>query len=174
MSMQRHIGKMRHHRTTLFDATSSRIPPSRAAVAACAAAVAAVAVFGVDAQAPEPRSAAAGDAVNGGRLFYEHACYGCHGFNGETGARDLVGTNSPLIADVETFITFLRLRADQAPLFPSTRMPNYSESALSDDDARDIYAYVSSFELNAPDVDDVPALRAILDLAERPDDLAIR
>jgi mono/diheme cytochrome c family protein len=110
----------------------------------------------------------AGDPVAGKQLYYDHACYACHGFNGETGARDLVGTNSPLIADVNTFITFLRLRADQAPLFPSTRMPNYPESALSDSDARDIYAFIRTFELNAPDVEDVPALRAILDSASRP------
>ena len=35
-----------------------------------------------------------GDAARGKELYYDHGCYGCHGYNGETGARDLVGTNT--------------------------------------------------------------------------------
>ena len=108
-----------------------------------------------------------GDAARGKELYYAHGCYGCHGYNGETGARDLVGTNSPLIANADTFVLFLRLRADYAPLLPSTRMPAYPQSALNDADARDIYAYVSGFELNAPEVEDIPALQAILESAGR-------
>ncbi len=108
-----------------------------------------------------------GDAARGKELYYTHGCYGCHGYNGETGARNLVGTNSPLIADPDTFLLYLRLRADYAPLLPSTRMPAYPESALNDADARDIYAYISGFELNAPDVEDIPALQAILESAGR-------
>ena len=90
------------------------------------------------------------DPYKGKELYYEHGCYGCHGFNGETGARDLVATNSPLIGDVDTFVTFLRLRSDYQPLLPSTRMPAYPESALSDEDARDIYAYVSTLSSMRP------------------------
>ncbi len=113
-------------------------------------------------------AAAAGDATRGRQLFHDHGCYGCHGFNGNTGARDLVGTNSPLIADLATFTMFLRLRADQAPLLPSSRMPNYPASALSDAQVRDIYAYVRTFKADAPAVKDVPALKAILESAGRP------
>ena len=108
-----------------------------------------------------------GDAAHGKQLFHAHGCYGCHGFNGETGARDLVATNSPLIADLSTFAMFLRLRGDQAPLLPSSRMPNYPASALSDADLRDLYAYVRTFKLDAPAVKDVPTLKAILDSASR-------
>lgn len=108
-----------------------------------------------------------GDAARGEELYHAHGCYGCHGFNGETGARDLVGTTSPLVADVDTFLLFLRLRADYLPPLPSTRMPAYPENALSDADARDIYAYIRTFELDAPDAEDVPALQAILDSAGR-------
>jgi mono/diheme cytochrome c family protein len=108
-----------------------------------------------------------GDAARGEELFHAHGCYGCHGFNGKTGARDLVGTNSPLVADIDAFLLFLRLRADYLPPLPSTRMPAYPESALNDADARDIYAYIETFELDAPDVEDVPALQAILDSAGR-------
>ena len=110
----------------------------------------------------------AGDATRGKQLYHDHGCYGCHGFNGNTGARDLVGTNSPLIADLATFTLFLRLRADQAPLLPSTRMPNYPASALTDAQVRDIYAYVRLLKADAPAVKDVPALRAILEAASRP------
>lgn len=118
------------------------------------------------AQAAEP--SAAGDATRGKTLFHAHGCYGCHGFNGETGARDLVGTNSPLVADLATFRQFLRQRADQAPVLPSTRMPNYPAAALSDRDVADIYAFVRTFRLDAPPVQDVPTLKAILDAASRP------
>ncbi len=51
---------------------------------------------------------------------------------------------------------------------PSTRMPAYPESALNDADARDIYAYIQTFELNAPDVEDIPALQVILESAGKP------
>ena len=113
-------------------------------------------------------------AIERGRdLFYVHGCYGCHGFNGETGARDLVGTGSVIVENEEVFIAFLRARANQAPLLPTTQMPNYPENSLSDEEARDIFAFVDSFELDAPDPNSVPALQSILELAERsysPDD----
>jgi mono/diheme cytochrome c family protein len=115
-----------------------------------------------------PAAAQTGDPERGRALYYEHGCYGCHGFNGETGAWDLVGTNSPLVETFDAFLTFLRLRADQAPLFPSTRMPNYPDSALDDTAARDVFAYVRTFRLDRPETEDVPALRAILESAERP------
>lgn len=110
----------------------------------------------------------AGDIENGKRLYYEHGCYGCHGFNGETGARDLVGTGSPIVENEDAFVQYLRLRADQAPLLPSTRMPNYPEEALSDAEVRAIFAYVNTFVLDAPDVEDVPAFETILESAASP------
>ena len=112
--------------------------------------------------------APAGNPARGKQLFRAQGCYQCHGYNGETGARDLVGTNSPLIADLATFTTFLRLRGDQAPLLPSTRMPNFPASSLPDADVRDLFAYIRTFKLDAPEVKDVPALKAILDSASRP------
>jgi mono/diheme cytochrome c family protein len=115
-----------------------------------------------------PAAQVTGSVANGRGLYYDHTCYGCHGFNGETGSRDLVGTNSAVLASEENFVRFLRLRADQAPLFPSTRMPNYPESSLSDAQARDIYAFIRSFRMSAPDVEDVPALQTIIESASRP------
>jgi len=110
----------------------------------------------------------AGSVANGRQIYYDQTCYGCHGFNGETDSPNLVGTNSPALSNAETFTRFLRLRADVAPLLPSTRMPNYPANEVSDTDARDLYAFIRSFRLSAPDVEDVPTLQQILESAERP------
>jgi mono/diheme cytochrome c family protein len=110
----------------------------------------------------------AGDAAQGRKLYHAHGCYGCHGFNGETGARDLVATNSPFIASEAVFNAFLRMRGEQAPILPTTRMPNYPVEALSNKDVSDIYAFVRSFKLDAPVPATVPTLRAILKSAEKP------
>lgn len=112
------------------------------------------------------QSPTSGDPVRGKQLYFDHGCYGCHGYNGETGARDLVGTNSPMLASPETFIAYLRLRADYSSVLPSTGMPHYAESALSDSDALHIYRYVRTFELNAPDPASIPAFKAIVDSAK--------
>lgn len=114
------------------------------------------------------QAAPAGDPARGQQLYVAHGCYGCHGYNGQTGARNLVGTGSAILASADLFITFLRLRADAAPPFPTTSMPNYAESALSDAAARDLYAYIQTFRLDAPPVQETPALRAIIDSARRP------
>jgi hypothetical protein len=79
-----------------------------------------------------------------------------------------VGRNSPILANEETFVLFLRQRADQAPLLPSTAMPNFPESALSNREAKDIYAYIRSFKLNAPAIEDVLTLKTILESADKP------
>jgi len=105
--------------------------------------------------------AQAGDPTRGKALFYGNTCYGCHGFNGQTGARNLVGTNSPIIASQEAFIAFLRGRASFAPMTPSTAMPTFPRSAISDAQAADIYAYIKTFKLDSPDVKDIPAYAAI-------------
>lgn len=110
---------------------------------------------------------AAGDATKGKQLFYNHGCYGCHGFNGETGQRDLVGTGSPLVTDLGLFRMFLRQRGELAPELPATRMPNYSVNALPDKDVDDLFAYIRTFKANAPAVQDVPTLRTILQSAQR-------
>jgi cytochrome c553 len=107
-----------------------------------------------------------GSATRGKALYHTYGCYGCHGFNGETGQRDLVATNSPLVANLDTFRLFLRLRGNVAPLLPSTSMPNYPASSLSDKDVADIFAYVRTFKLDAPAVADVPALQKILQSAK--------
>lgn len=110
----------------------------------------------------------AGDVDRGRKVFYEQSCYACHGYNGQTGAHDLVGTKSAIVADETTFIWFLRGRADAAPLLPSTAMPNYPERSLSDAQARDLYAFVNALRRDAPAVREVPAFKKILHSAKQP------
>ncbi len=114
------------------------------------------------ANAAEPQ----GDPGRGKQLYYAHGCYGCHGFNGETGVRRLVGTGSALVQDQGTFIAFLRLRAEIAPMVPSASMLTFPRTTLSDAQARDIFAYVRTFVLNAPDPKDIPTLQRIIDSAK--------
>ena len=113
-------------------------------------------------------AASAQDVAKGKALYYNNTCYGCHGFNGQTGARNLVGTNSPILSTPEAFISFLRGRANFAPMTPSTAMPTFPASAVSDAQARDIYAYIKTFKLDSPDVKDIPAYAAILASAAKP------
>ena len=113
-------------------------------------------------------AASAQDAAKGKQLYYDNTCYGCHGFNGQTGARNLVGTNSPILATPEAFLTFLRGRANFAPMVPSTAMPSFPASAVGDAQARDIYAYIKTFKLDSPAVKDIPAYAAIQASAAAP------
>ncbi len=115
----------------------------------------------VPAAGQAPRAA---DAVRGKPLYFRHGCYGCHGFTGETGARRLVG--SPILQTPEVFIAYLRSRADLKPLLPSTSMPSFPASSLSDADALDLYAYVRSFVLHAPDPQGIAAFQKILESAK--------
>src|ERR1700689_4800119 len=71
---------------------------------------------------PPPTSPVTGNASAGKALFYSYGCYACHGYNGETGARAFIGTWGNLATE-QVFITFLRGRANVAPLVPSTSMP---------------------------------------------------
>jgi mono/diheme cytochrome c family protein len=113
-------------------------------------------------------STALGNAGKGKQLYYAHGCYGCHGYSGQTGARDLVGTGSPLVASEAVFKMFLRQRGELSPMLPVTRMPNYARSALSDTQVHDLYAYISSFKLDAPALEQVPTLQNIVRLAGKP------
>ena len=117
--------------------------------------------------APAPTSPIGGNAAAGKALYYNHGCYSCHGFNGETGARAFVGAWGNLQTEAG-FIAFLRLRGDKASATPSTTMPNFPENALSDKQAKDIYAYIRTFTSHSPEVKDIPTLNAIVSAASRP------
>jgi mono/diheme cytochrome c family protein len=115
---------------------------------------------------PPPTSPITGNAANGKGLYFSYGCYACHGYNGETGARPFVGRWGNLSTE-QTFLRFLRGRANVAPLTPSTSMPNFGESSLSDKQANDIYAYIRTFKSSAPDLVDIPALSAIVGAAKQ-------
>src|SRR5215467_7018638 len=70
---------------------------------------------------PPPTSPVTGDAVAGKDLYFQYSCYACHGYNGETGTRPFVGNWGNLQTE-QSFIRFLRARADLAPENKSTYM----------------------------------------------------
>ena len=145
------------------------------AAAITVAAIALSARLGAQATAAAPAASAkaltsevTGSAVKGKQLYYDHACYSCHGFNGETGARAFVPNWPANLATERSFIAFLRGRANVAPLQPSTSMPNYPAQALNDAQAKDIYAYIRSFKSAQPPVEKIPVMNQILAAAKKP------
>lgn len=115
---------------------------------------------------PAPTSPVTGNAAAGKPLYYSFGCYACHGFNGETGARAFVGNWGNLQTE-DGFIHFLRGRANVAPITPSTSMPNFGETAMSDKQAKDIYAYIRTFKSTAPPLKDIPTFNTILEGAKK-------
>jgi len=109
-----------------------------------------------------------GNAVSGKKLYYDHACYSCHGFNGETGARPFVPNWPANLATERSFTAFLRGRANVAPVQPSTSMPNYPAESLNDAQARDIYAFIRTFKSAPLTIDKIPVMSQILAAAKKP------
>jgi mono/diheme cytochrome c family protein len=109
-----------------------------------------------------------GNAVAGKKLYYDHACYSCHGYNGETGARAFVPNWPANLATERSFTAFLRGRANVAPVQPSTSMPNYPAESMSDAQAKDIYAYIRSFKSAPPPLEKIPVMSQILAAAQKP------
>lgn len=114
---------------------------------------------------PSPTSPVSGNAATGKSFYYSYGCYACHGYNGETGARAFVGRWGNLATE-QGFITFLRGRANVAPVVPSTSMPSFAEASLSDRQAKDIYAYIRTFKSSSPEVKDIPTLSAIVEASK--------
>lgn len=108
-----------------------------------------------------------GNAESGKELYYAHACYACHGYTG-IGRQNLANDVSGMLVNEQVFTIYLRARSELNPDVPSQAMPNYSENVVSDEEARDLYAYIRSFRDDPPAVDDIPALRSILESAESP------
>src|SRR5262245_39614012 len=115
-----------------------------------------------------PTSPVTGNAVGGKKLYFDYACYSCHGFNGETGARAFVPNWPANLATESSFIAFLRGRANASPVQPSTSMPNYAAATLTDAQAKDIYAYIRSFKSSAPPTDQIAPFKQILANAQKP------
>ena len=110
---------------------------------------------------------APGNPAAGKTLYYDYSCYACHGYTGETGARAFVGNKSPVLASEEAFLRFLRGRATISPAVSSTSMPSYGASSLSDQKAKDIYAYIRTFTSHAPPLEQIEVLQQILKAASR-------
>ena len=109
-----------------------------------------------------------GNAVTGKKLYYDHACYSCHRFNGETGARPFVPKWPANLATERSFTAFLRGRASVAPVQPSTSMPNYPVESISDAHAKDIYAFIRTFKSAPPPLEKIPVMSQILTAAKKP------
>jgi mono/diheme cytochrome c family protein len=95
-----------------------------------------------------PRAAAddevkAGDAAKGKKLYLADGCFECHGRAGQGGRFNYP---TPSLAQIElpvdSFIAFLRAAPND--------MPAYSADVLSDQDAADIHAYLSSLPGRKP------------------------
>ena len=113
-----------------------------------------------------PYLSAADSDTNGVKVYLEQGCYSCHGYNG-TGRYPLANDVSGIMFDENIFLAFLRQRADISPTSASNRMPNYSVEVLNDEDAKDVYRYIKTIIDKPPEIDDIPALKEIIDNAQR-------
>lgn len=119
-----------------------------AALAALAGAVLAASAMHADAQS---QAGLVGDVERGKAAFtHEYKCYACHGYDAQTGERRLVPSNFTQ----EGFITFVR----NSPLPQMPAYPDMPPQALAD-----VYAYIQTLPVDAPEVDDVPLLRELRD-----------
>ncbi|WP_315835991.1 cytochrome c [Bradyrhizobium prioriisuperbiae] len=78
-----------------------------------------------------------GDPVNGQRVYLADGCFMCHGRAGQGGQFNY---QTPVLAQialpVDSFIAFLRAAPND--------MPSFSADVLSDKDAADIHAFLST------------------------------
>ena len=80
-------------------------------------------------------AAPAGNAENGRKLFAKYSCAACHGLEGQ-GAP----TTGPRVApDPMPFAAFARIVRT-----PPNQMPPYTEKVVSEQELRDIYAFLQS------------------------------
>ena len=91
--------------------------------------------------------ALAASAEKGKIAFVQHACWQCHGFQGQGGVAGPKLAPEPLA--LETLTAFVRTS--------NRAMPPYMEAILSNEDLADIHAYLESIP-NAPDPKGIPLL----------------
>lgn len=94
--------------------------------------------------------ALAQDVDAGQEAYVRFGCYTCHGYEGQganTGPR-----LAPNPLPYEALANFVRQTSGD--------MPPFTPATLSDQELRDIYAYLES-RAEAPDADDIPLLRNI-------------
>lgn len=107
-----------------------------------------------------------GDVERGEALYRDFACYSCHGYSA-AGRVPLAPSSSGILSRADVFITYLRLRADENPINPKNTMPNYSRETLSDAQAADLYAYITSLAEDVPELEDIPLMEELIDDAKR-------
>jgi mono/diheme cytochrome c family protein len=124
--------------------------PARRALLALTALVALTSF--VSAQAPAPALAAPTGNVQRGKVIYDTTlrCFACHGYDGQTGSPRLV----PMARSEDVFLAYIR-----KPATPG--MPSFA--ATSEQDLRDVYAYIRSIPQAAPPADSLPLIKGILD-----------
>lgn len=94
-----------------------------------------------------PGILAAQDAANGKRVFLRDGCYECHGYNGQgtvAGAR-----LAPPVLNADGMIRYVRK--------PAGAMPAFTDKVLSDQEVKDIYAYLKTMPGPKP-IKDIPLL----------------
>jgi mono/diheme cytochrome c family protein len=113
--------------------------------------VAALILMSPTAQAQQTNAspAPAGNVENGKKNFTSDGCYECHGFQGQGATQTGAARIGPPVLPLESFISYVR--------HPMNQMPPYTSKALSDQDLRDIYAYLKSIPLPAKGKD-IPLL----------------
>jgi mono/diheme cytochrome c family protein len=92
----------------------------------------------------------AGDAVQGKALFTKIGCFQCHGYAGQGGRAGARLVPMPLQA--QDMIRYVRR--------PPGEMPAYTEKVASDEELRDIWAYLKSFP-PAKSAKEIPLLNKI-------------
>jgi mono/diheme cytochrome c family protein len=102
------------------------------------------------AAAQQSDSARDGDVANGKVLFTKIGCYQCHGYAGQGGRAGARIVPTPFKA--QDLIRYVRR--------PLGEMPAYTEKVASDQELRDIHAYLRSFPPPKP-VKDIPLLNKI-------------
>jgi len=116
-----------------------------------AAAVLLLPVLGWAQTPAAPLAAPTGDAKSGKVLFETTLrCYACHGFDGQTGSPRLV----PMARSEDIFLAYVR-----KPATPG--MPSFA--ATSEQDLRNVYAYIRSIPQAAPPPESLPLLKSLLD-----------
>ena len=118
------------------------------------------------ANVPAPTSPVTGNAASGKALYSTYGCYACHGYNGETGARAFVGRWGNLATE-QSFLTFLRGRANVAPLAPSTSMPSFSDSCSVRQAGEGYLCLHPDLQKLGTRLKDIPTLNTIVDAAKQ-------
>jgi len=103
------------------------------------------------AQTPTTLAAPTGNAQRGKVVFETTLrCFACHGYDGQTGSPRLV----PMARSEDIFLAYVRKPATQG-------MPSFA--AISEQQLRDVYAYIRSIPQAAPAPESVPLIKGILD-----------